>query len=398
MLAVANNPQLKVKRDNLGVAHAQAFSAGLLPDPQLGAEVDFPTSTGGSLTRAFNLGLSEDISALLTRPARTAAAHAHVRQINLKLLWAEWQTIARARMLFDQVQSSKAQVQLLAHETSMLAPLEQQIKKALKAGNLTYAGVTSGLNALTNMHQLLEQARHQHTQAEHDLHQLLGLAPGVPLHLVGTTWQVVPDAQQVRNAMLALPRRRPDLQALKAGYEAQDARLRGAILAQFPAITLGFVRTRDTSNVYTSGFTVGITLPIFNRNRGHIAVARATRQKLHDAYDARLLTTRQDMHRLQQDLALLHEQIGAASQRAEQLDSARRSAVNAWRAGALDWPTYLAIRSHALSANLLLLTLHQQRDHQAIALQTLLGGDWNTGNKANVMSDSPAPPPSNPSA
>src|SRR5699024_5093374 len=37
MLAVANNPQLKVKRDELDVAHAQAFAAGLLPDPRISA-------------------------------------------------------------------------------------------------------------------------------------------------------------------------------------------------------------------------------------------------------------------------------------------------------------------------------------------------------------------------
>jgi hypothetical protein len=35
MLAVANNPDLKLARDDLGIARAQAYSAGLLPDPQL---------------------------------------------------------------------------------------------------------------------------------------------------------------------------------------------------------------------------------------------------------------------------------------------------------------------------------------------------------------------------
>src|SRR4051812_7767772 len=33
MLAVVNNPDLKVARAATGVAHAQAFAAGLLPDP-----------------------------------------------------------------------------------------------------------------------------------------------------------------------------------------------------------------------------------------------------------------------------------------------------------------------------------------------------------------------------
>src|SRR5690348_18150129 len=43
MLAVAHDPHLKIQRDAAGVAHAQAYAAGLLPDPQLSYEHDRPT-------------------------------------------------------------------------------------------------------------------------------------------------------------------------------------------------------------------------------------------------------------------------------------------------------------------------------------------------------------------
>ncbi len=42
----------------------------------------------------------------------------------------------------------------------------------------------------------------------------------------------------------------------------------------------------------------------------------------------------------------------------------------------MDWPTYLSIRGNALTADLDLFALRQQRATQAIALETLLGGDW----------------------
>ena len=42
MLAVANNPDLRVARDDAGVARAQAFAAGLLPDPQISLSADHP--------------------------------------------------------------------------------------------------------------------------------------------------------------------------------------------------------------------------------------------------------------------------------------------------------------------------------------------------------------------
>ena len=34
MIAVVNNPDLKAMRGQVGVAEAQAFAAGLLPNPQ----------------------------------------------------------------------------------------------------------------------------------------------------------------------------------------------------------------------------------------------------------------------------------------------------------------------------------------------------------------------------
>jgi len=373
MLAVANSPALKVKRDELGIARAQAFAAGLLPDPQLSLGEDFPRHSGAGLTTAFNLGLSEDITALLTRSSRKAAARSQADQVNLDLLWSEWQAVAQARLLFDQVQSLRAQQALLVTQQAALAPVDHYVRMALRAGNLTYDTASAGLNADADVHKRLSDNTIQLHQAESDLHVLLGLAPTATLDLVGDPWQAAPTAAQVQQALVDLPQRRPDLLALQAGYRAQNAKLRGAILAQFPALNLGFNTQRDTGNVYTNGFTIGITLPLFDRNRGNIAIEKATRQHLKDAYDERLFATRTDMQRLLADLATLDRQRADLTVHARQLDDARRSAEHAWQAHLLDWPTYLAIRSNALSADLDLLTLGQERAKQAIALQALLG-------------------------
>lgn len=51
----------------------------------------------------------------------------------------------------------------------------------------------------------------------------------------------------------------------------------GAVLAQFPALNVGLTRARDTSGLYTVGFGLSLSPPIFNRNRGNIAIEDATR-------------------------------------------------------------------------------------------------------------------------
>ncbi len=373
MLAVANSPELKLKHDELGVARAQAFAAGLLPDPQLSVGQDYPRHAGGGLTSAFNVGLSADIGTLLTRSSRLAVARGQAGQVQLDLLWAEWQTVAQARLLFDQVLNLRAQQVRLATEQAALAQVSVYVRAALKAGNLTYDGASVGLNAAADVRKRLADNTIALHQADSDLHVLLGLAPAAPLDLVGDPYQAEPNATQVQQALADLPRRRPDLLALQAGYQAQNAKLRGAILAQFPALNLGFNTQRDTGNVYTNGFSIGITLPLFDRNRGNIAIEKATRQHLKDTYDARVLTTRSDMQRLLADLATLDRQVAASAVHARELDDARRAAEQAWQAQLLDWPTYLAIRSNALGADLDLLTLRQEQARQAIALQALLG-------------------------
>ncbi|MEO6925240.1 MAG: TolC family protein, partial [Rhodanobacter sp.] len=130
MLAVANSPELRLKRDALGIARAQAFAAGLLPDPQLALSADFPRHRVGGLTSAYSLGLSEDISALLTRSSRKAAANNQSRQVNLDVLWAEWQTVAQARLLFDQVRNLHVQQRRLEHEQVALDAVGSYIRAA----------------------------------------------------------------------------------------------------------------------------------------------------------------------------------------------------------------------------------------------------------------------------
>ncbi|THD08521.1 transporter [Rhodanobacter lindaniclasticus] len=373
MLAVANSPQLRLKRDELGIARAQAFAAGLLPDPQLSVSADVPRRSGAGLVTAYSLGLSEDIGALLTRSSRRAAARDQASQVNLDLLWAEWQTVAQARLLFDQVLNLRAQRGRLEREQQALATVGTYIRAALDAGNLTYDSASAGLNAEADVHKRLADTAVALHQVEGDLHQLLGLAPTAKLDLAGAPYLNQPTPSQVQAALDDLPRRRPDLLALQAGYQSQQAKLRSAILAQFPALNIGFNTARDTSAVYTNGLSIGITLPLFDRNRGNIAIERATRQQLHDDYAVRVLATRSDMQRITRDLATLDGQLATLTAHSQQLDQARASAERAWQAGSLDWPTYLAIRTNALSADLDLLTVQQERARQSIALEALLG-------------------------
>ena len=108
-----------------------------------------------------------------------------------------------------------------------------------------------------------------------------------------------------------LEKRRLDLVALALGYDSQEASLRAAIKAQFPKIGLSFAKANDTSNVRTHTYGVTIDLPLFDRNQGNIAIARATRQQLFDEYVARVSEARGDVSLLLGKLAAAHAQLDA---------------------------------------------------------------------------------------
>jgi outer membrane protein TolC len=374
MLAVANDPQLKTQRDAAGVAHAQAYAAGLLPDPQLNYEHDRPAAgSPQGTTTAYTAGLTFDLGNLITRSARVKSARAGAQQVDLDLLWSEWQAIAEARTLFDRMYFLRERAARLERERAALAPVQAAITRALHSGDLTYDVAGAGLNAAADAANQLGDAQRQLHQAEHDLHNLLGLDASVPLQLTGAPFTVEPDEGEVQRALSGMARRRPDLLALEAGYRAQDEKLRAAILAQFPAITVGFVKARDNGNISSNGLSVSLSLPLFDGNRGNIAIERATRQQLHDEYAARLLTDRNDVQRLSADLRTDRALHGSLAAHAARLAQARDAAKINYAAGRLEWPTYLAIRASSLAADTALLTLEQDTHETAIALDALVG-------------------------
>ena len=115
---------------------------------------------------------------------------------------------------------------------------------------------------------------------------------------------------QFQAAVTALPHHRADLLALQAGYQSQEQRLREAILAQFPAMSAGVEQARDpVEGINTIGLTANVTLPIFNRNRGQIAIQQATRAVLYQTYQARLDEAVSDADQIWQAAQIMARQL-----------------------------------------------------------------------------------------
>jgi outer membrane protein TolC len=371
MLAVANNPALKLARDDLHIACAQAYSAGLLPDPQLSIASDYPGAIG--TTRAFNYGISMDVMAIVTRSANKQSADATVAKTDLGLLWQEWQTVAQAKQLFIKSRFEAQTLPLLQQQRELTRLRYERMTQAQHEGNLTEDSLTAALTAYSDANRQYADAQRAAQQTHHDLNALLGLAQDVQLGLTGDDNDPVFTDDTIEAALRALPERRPDLLALQAGYEAQEQKYRAAILSQFPSLSVGFVRARDTSNIYTSGFQINLSLPIFNRNQGNVAIERATRQRLRDEYQDRLNTAHADVAQMRADTAIITRQLQATEAALPDVESAAKHAAAAYAEHNLALGAYVDTQSAALTKHIDAATLRESLAEQRVGLQALLG-------------------------
>ncbi|MFM0326938.1 TolC family protein [Caballeronia glebae] len=371
MLAVANNPALKLARDDLHIACAQAYSAGLLPDPQLSISSDYPGALG--TTRAFNYGISMDVMAIVTRSANKQSADATVAKTDLGLLWQEWQTVAQAKQLFIKSRFQAQTLPLLLQQRELTRLRYERMAQARRDGNLTEDSLTAALTAYSDANRQYSDAQRTAQQTHHDLNALLGLAQDVQLQLTGDDNDTPLADDAIDAALHVLSERRPDLLALQAGYEAQEQKYRAAILSQFPSLSVGFVRARDTSNIYTSGFQINLSLPVFNRNQGNVAIERATRQRLRDEYQDRLNTAHADVAQMRADTAIIVRQLQATQAALPEVDSAATHAAAAYTEHNLALGAYVDAQSAAVTKRIDAATLRESLAEQRVGLQALLG-------------------------
>lgn len=305
VLAVVGDPDLKAARQAAKVADAQVVSAGLLPDPTINLSSDFRQS-GPDQGNGWAAQLSYDLVALRDRGLALRSAKAQQRQTRYDLAWREWTTAEQARLAAVRTFSLTETVALDeagAREAASLlaASLTAQAHGDAKADDVAARRLAS-LDAANS----LTQARKDLAAARLDLNSRLGLRPDTQLELAALdpiTARAL-SFQLDADALFETARRqRLDLLALEAGYASQDAQVRKAALDAFPSFQLTVNRAVDTAGNRTLGPAVNFTLPIWNRNQGGVAAAKATQDQLRAEYAARVFATRAEIAALCDSLA-----------------------------------------------------------------------------------------------
>lgn len=370
LLAVVNDPDLRAEGGTLDVARASLLQAALLPNPS--ASVSYTPIIGGTdIAPAWAASLTEDVKAILTYHTRKKAARFQLQQVNADLLWQEWQVAQQARILALDLYWGGLSAALAQRQLQLLDREVQEVQAATRSGILDLTALAPLLAAKASAAQTAASLNLAQLQGWQQLNALLGLQPDVRFAIAPPKPAALPP--DLERLIAQLPQRRPDLVALQLGYRSADESVRSAIIGQFPAFVAGYTWGQDTGNVRSGGPTASFDLPVFDRNQGQVAQARATRLQLHEQYAARLDAADGAAQGLVSQIKRLTSDVQEAESAAGAAEAQSKSAQQAYAQDTLDQRSLADFQTTALQRRIEAMALERSLGEARITLTVDLG-------------------------
>jgi outer membrane protein TolC len=373
VIACVLSPSLKALRDQNAVAESQVIQAGILPNPQVNFTIDRPTQEYDPVAvAAKGMSLSYDLSALLSHRDVRAAAQANARSVNLSVAWLEWQ-YAQA------VQVSAYRILSLEERLPQARSIEQDLNEAL---NEAKQAVLKGYQTTGDV-ALLNTSLNQAQTIRFDMEQkLIEERASLNLSLGRQVTEIIPikrsaDIPSLTEAVSyssnEIESTRLDLVALKLGYESQEYSLRAAVKSQFPKIGISLNSANDTTPISTRGAGVTFDIPLFDRNQGQVAIAKATRQQLFDEYIARCAEARSQVVQISAQISHVKTEVISAEKAGLEEHAILMAHQKTRESDNLDYQMYRDARMQLANRNLELSTLKQELFELSVALEIATG-------------------------
>lgn len=274
-LAFERSPELRIRQADLAAAEADLVSAKTYPfNPELEAS---RTRRSGVDTESTDreIGLSQELEIAGQRGKRVATARA--------ALDASQNTFERERQLLAALVETQFADALAARGLNELARYGLEIARELSAfeqrrfdgGASTVIDLNVARAAEARSARQLELARAAEAESLAALAATVGLAPAELASVTGAlpgSWPDPPPVAELEAAALA---RRHDLVALRERLESASARIRLERSLAMPNVVVGIANGREDGTDDLDTVSVGLAIPLFQRNQGGIASAKA---------------------------------------------------------------------------------------------------------------------------
>ncbi|MBV9912674.1 MAG: TolC family protein [Sinobacteraceae bacterium] len=278
-VAIVQNPELAVVRSNVAVALSEQRVARELPNPGVTLQSEY--ARGEQYTWLYGVGFDF----LLLSPQR--------RRLNLDIAQhalsrARWELAEKTWQVRRELAAALADWQLARARQPLLEQLLQAQQRLLviqqrrvAAGEDAPSEVSVSQLALLQAQQQQAATRLQQFQAQAAVAAVLGVPPEALDHVSvdWSDWGAPPPLDEAslpglrEQALLG----RADLAQAIDEYAASEDRLQLEVARQYPQLQLEPGYYWD-HGIAKWPLNLGLTLPLFNRNQGEIAAARASRE------------------------------------------------------------------------------------------------------------------------
>jgi outer membrane protein, heavy metal efflux system len=274
------HPDLDVARAAWELREAGITTAGERPNPAAGFTPQYHANPAGLTPWTLTFFVDIPVETAGKRGYRIAGAKHLSAAARMEIANTAWQVRSRLRRdllsLYGLIQKER----ILREELSLQERVVRIYRERLAAGEDSRFALTSSLIVLDKTTLFLSRTRKDEVQARVDLAASMGV-PVDALRGIDISFRSMAKvdaglySEEIRREALL---NRADILAKLAEYEAAQASLRLEIARQYPDIHLGPAYAWDQGdNEWSLG--AALTLPVFNRNQGPIAEARARRKE-----------------------------------------------------------------------------------------------------------------------
>ncbi|HEY3322542.1 MAG TPA: TolC family protein [Planctomycetota bacterium] len=288
-LMQAHSPALQEARAEYETALATAKVKTPLPNPSVEAGPNY--SFGADVTKQrwapfASIGFAIPTGSRIKRQDELNRVRAEQAQAEIAIKIRE--LYLQLRKEYSQLTLARARIALrksIAESGNRTLDLN---KRLIEAGTINSLDV--GLLRLETVRLQSEvlSAQTESVEAEGTLAELIGvqasLFVSLPEQSLPTLPEKIPPAEELRQQMLAY---HPQLARQRVAYEVAERELRLEIAKQYPDFRFGPSYDRETNEAKnTLGLTLGIDLPVFDRNQQAIATAAKKREEVRAKYEA----------------------------------------------------------------------------------------------------------------
>lgn len=292
--AFANSPVLRARQAEMSEVASQLVSAKTyLYNPELSLEVADRSSPGSSATDS-GLSLSQEVELAGQRRKRIAVARQEITAAEALLLRDRRLLAFQVETAFAEAIRARELLEVAETDAVLAREVLDYSQRRLERGATTQIEVNLAKASSGRAERSVQRANAASLSARSRVAELAGADPATPPELLGEL-VLGPDGTPPLVELMALAvENRGDLRSAQQRELAAEAAIQLALAERRPNLVVGgfFQREEATDDIF--GATVGVSLPLFNRNQGAIAESRAVRERLrHEQEALRLVIERE---------------------------------------------------------------------------------------------------------